>query len=87
MMLESKYWRHSGNGFVGKGCVGQLCSPGTVETGYWSFFYWKNRFTCFPVEHKDESLFGYLCNSIDCFSVFFMVTRFGGDGRSKSQMS
>src|SRR6202040_329862 len=26
-------WRSNGGGLVGKGCVGDVCSPGTVERG------------------------------------------------------
>ena len=52
--------RSNGAGFVGKGWVGLVFSPGTVDCSHWPFFDRPDGFTGFAVQDEQERLFGRL---------------------------
>src|SRR5678815_1573980 len=76
------YWRQYGFGFNGNGCVGQVCSPGTSETG--------TGLSSIGNKGSPVSRFSTYRNptfdTCATASIFFpsrsMVTRFGGAGKS-----
>ena len=55
----------NGCGLVGKGCVGQLCSPGTSDWGTGPFFHREDRFTGFAMEEKEKAHLGGLRDGWD----------------------
>ena len=62
-------WRVSGGGFVGNGCVGQVCSPGRVVCAHRAFFDRPQRPAGHAVEHEEQPVLGSLRDSVDLTSV------------------
>ena len=56
MSRSVNVWRANGAGFVGNGCVGDVCSPGTSDCGTRALLDRPDRLAALAIEHEQEAV-------------------------------
>ena len=85
--LAVSCWRANGRGLVGMGCVAAVTSPGTSLRGKRRYSTGKSDFPVTRSNRKMNPCFVVCATASIVRPPCVTVTRLGGDGRSRSQMS